>query len=162
MLEAHFGCPVRFGLRRNALVFRRSDLDRPFVTHNPEMLSVVGNHLDTELKEGNSKLNLRMKVKQGLQRSLAGKRPTLPLVAPMLGMSSRTLQRRLSSEGLTFQELVEETRSELALHYLQRGTIELNEVAFLLGYGDTNSFFRAFQRWQGTTPGEWRKQREKF
>ena len=73
-------------------------------------------------------------------------------------MSARTLQRRLTDAKVTFQELVEQTRRELAHHYLRHSTVELNEAAFLLGYEDSNSFFRAFQDWEGTTPGEWRTQ----
>ena len=51
---------------------------------------------------------------------------------------------------------MEDTRRELARHYLKHSTVELNEAAFLLGYGDANSFFRAFHLWEGTSPGEWR------
>jgi AraC-like DNA-binding protein len=68
------------------------------------------------------------------------------------------LQRRLTDAEITFQQLVEETRRELAHHYLRHSTVELNETAFLLGYEDSNSFFRAFQGWEGTSPGEWRTQ----
>jgi AraC-like DNA-binding protein len=95
-------------------------------------------------------------VKHTLKRSLAGKRPTLQQVARELCTSARTLQRRLTDAKVTFQQLVEETRRELAHQYLKRSTIELNETAFLLGYADANSFFRAFQDWEGTSPGEWR------
>jgi AraC-like DNA-binding protein len=76
---------------------------------------------------------------------MAGKRPTLQDIAQELGMSARTLQRRLTDAGITFQQLVEDTRRELARHYLKQRAVELNEAAFLLGFADTNSFFRAFQ-----------------
>lgn len=72
---------------------------------------------------------------------------------------SRTLQRRLLAERITFQNLVEEARRELAQHYLLESSLELNETAYLLGYEDPNSFFRAFHRWEGTSPGEWRSAR---
>ena len=71
-------------------------------------------------------------------------------------MSTRTLQRRLGEAEITFQQLVENTRRELAHHYLKHSSVELNEAAFLLGYEDANSFFRAFHRWEDTSPGEWR------
>jgi AraC-like DNA-binding protein len=87
---------------------------------------------------------------------LAGKRPSLQDVAQELGTSARTLQRRLTDTGVTFQQLVEETRRELARHYLKQPGVELNETAFLLGFEDANSFFRAFQAWEGTSPTEWR------
>jgi AraC-like DNA-binding protein len=88
---------------------------------------------------------------------MAGKRPSLQDVAQELGLSARTLQRRLTDAGITFQELVEETRRELARHYLKQRNVELNEAAFLLGFEDANSFFRAFQGWEGTSPTEWRE-----
>jgi AraC-like DNA-binding protein len=77
-------------------------------------------------------------------------------VAGELRMSTRTLQRRLTAEGATFQQLMEDARRELARHYLLNSSLELNETAYLLGYEDANSFFRAFHYWEGTSPGEWR------
>jgi AraC-like DNA-binding protein len=87
---------------------------------------------------------------------MAGKRPTLEDVAKELGLGARTLQRRLTDAGLSFQQLVEDTRRELARHFLKQRAVELNETAFLLGFEDANSFFRAFQIWEGISPGEWR------
>jgi AraC-like DNA-binding protein len=71
-------------------------------------------------------------------------------------LSKRTLQRRLTEHGITFRELMEEARRELARHYLLHSALELNETAHLLGDEDANSFFRAFHEWEGTTPGQWR------
>jgi len=156
LLEAHFGCPVKFGAARNALVFPSAQLDLPFVTHNVDLLALVGTQLDQELSQQQADVPLADQVKQTLKRTLAGRRPAIQHVARELGLSSRTLQRRLTGAGLTFQEVVENARRELARHYLGQGTIELNETAYLLGYEDANSFFRAFQSWEGTTPGSWR------
>lgn len=156
LLEDHFGCRVRFKADRNALVFRNGDLDQPFVTHNEELLDVIGTQLDSELKARHASNSVGGQVKQTLRQLLAGRRPTLQDVALELGLSARTLQRRLTDSGLTFQQVVEETRRELARHYLKQRAVELNEAAFLLGFADANSFFRAFQNWEGTSPGEWR------
>jgi len=156
LLEKHFGCRMKFKAGRNALVFRRSDLKRPFVTHNAELLTAIGAQLENELEARSTTADLGEQVKRTLKRSLAGRRPTLQDIAGELGMSSRTLQRKLGSAEITFQQVVEDTRRELAHHYLKRSTVELNGVAFLLGYEDANSFFRAFQTWEGTSPGEWR------
>src|SRR6478735_7145171 len=155
LLEKHFGCRVRFKAERNALVFRDSDLERPFVTHNEELLNIIGTQLDSELKARNTNNSVSEQVKQTLRQLLAGRRPTLQDVAHELGLSARTLQRRLTDSGITFQQVVEETRRELARHYLKQRAVELNEAAFLLGFADANSFFRAFQLWEGTSPGEW-------
>ena len=120
MLERHFGCRVHFKAARNALVFRSSDLDRPFVTHNEELVTVLGMHLESELNSRKASANVSEQVKKTLRRLLAGNRPTLQDVAHELGMSARTLQRRLGDAGITFQQLVEETRRELARHYLKQ------------------------------------------
>jgi len=156
LLESHFGCRVRFKAHRNVLIFRSSDLDLPFVTHNEELLAVIGTHVESELKVHNASVNVGQQVKETLSRTMAGKRPTLQDVAKELGLGARTLQRRLTDAGLTLQQLVEDTRRELARHYLKHSNVELNEIAFLLGFADANSFFRAFQLWEGTSPGEWR------
>jgi len=156
LLERHFGCRVLFKADRNALVFRSDDLDRPFVTHNEELVTMLGTQLDSELKTQHTSNSVGEQVKQTLRRLLAGKRPALQDVAQELGLSARTLQRRLTDAGITFQHLVEETRRELARHYLKQQAVELNEAAFLLGFEDANSFFRAFQVWEGTSPTEWR------
>ncbi len=156
LLENHYGCRVRFKAGRNALVFRSSDLDRPFVTHNEDLLAVVGPQLEADLAARNESADVGEQVRHALKRSLAGKRPTLQHVARELGMSARTLQRRLTEAQITFQKLVEDTRRELARHYLRHSTVELNEAAYLLGYEDGNSFFRAFHLWEGASPGEWR------
>lgn len=156
LFESHYDCQVRFKANRNALIFRNNDLDCPFVTHNAEMLEVIGAHLESELKAQKKGANIGEQVKHTLSRSMAGKRPTLEDIAKELGLGPRTLQRRLTDGGLTFQQLVEDTRRELARHFLKQRAVELNETAFLLGFEDANSFFRAFQIWEGVSPGEWR------
>lgn len=155
---AHFGCQLRFGAEQNLIVFRHADLDQPFVTHNAEVLALVAPQLEAELQEQLKRRTFRDQAKAAIKRSLAGQRPELRTVARELGLSTRTLQRRLTEENITFQQLVAEARRELARHYLRHSRLELNETAYLLGYEDANSFFRAFQQWEGTSPGEWRAQ----
>lgn len=156
MYEAHFGCPVRFEGRENTLVFAKADLDRPFVTHNAELLAVLAPQLDAELSQALASRAIGEQVKGILKRQLAGRRPGIEDVARELRLSSRTLQRRLTEAGASFQRLVQEARRELARHYLLHSSIELNETAYLLGYEDAHSFFRAFHDWEGSSPGEWR------
>ena len=159
LYEAHFGCAVKFGAPNNVIVFDRANLERPFVTHNADMLALVAPQLEAELAEHLRQRNFRDQVKATLKKALAGQRPELRIVARELGVSTRTLQRRLTDENVTFQQLVAEARRELARHYLQHSSLELNETAYLLGYEDANSFFRAFHSWEGTSPGEWRASR---
>ena len=77
---------------------------------------------------------------------------SLDVVAKKLGTSSRTLQRRLRTEGLRFKEVLDDTREALAKHYLRTSALSGAEISFLLGFDDPNSFSRAFNAWTGTTP----------
>jgi AraC-like DNA-binding protein len=154
--ESHFHCPVQFESSQNTLIFNRADIDKPFVTYNADLLAAVAPQLEAELTQRLSQNTIAEQVKVALKRLLAGQRPGIAAVARDLRMSTRTLQRRLTEEGVTFQQLMQEARRELARHYLLHSTLELSETAYLLGYEDANSFFRAFQSWEGTSPGQWR------
>lgn len=79
-------------------------------------------------------------------------------VAKELHMSDRTLQRRLTDEGTSYKELLTQTRHEQAIEYLADPSLEIKEVAFLVGYEDQNSFYRAFRQWEGDTPSHWRSE----
>jgi len=159
--EEHFQCEVKFGARQNVLVFHKEDVDRPFLTHNADLLSMVAPQLEAELTQQLAQKTLSEQVKGILKKLLAGQRPGLCDVARELRLSTRTLQRRLTAERAKFRLLMEDARRELAQHYLLHSNLELNETAYLLGYEDANSFFRAFHQWEGTTPGEWRSSRAK-
>ena len=156
MYERHFKCAVKFGARQNAIVFNKFDVERSFVTHNADLLAIVAPQLEAELTQLLAGKSVSDQVKGVLKRLLAGPRPGLDGVAEELRLSTRTLQRRLTEEHATFQHLMEDARRELAQHYLLHSSLELNETAYLLGYEDANSFFRAFHHWEGTSPGEWR------
>jgi AraC-like DNA-binding protein len=160
LLEKHYGCRVQFKAGRNAIVYRTSDLVLPFTTHNADLLALVGPQLDLELKAHNTGNDIGAQVKHTLKRSFAGKRPTLGHTAAELGLSTRNLQCKLADQCLTFQQLVGEARRELAHHYLRQSSMELTETAFLLGFADANSFFRAFHGWEGISPGAWRRERK--
>lgn len=154
--EKHFQCRVKYKAAKNVLVFNKSDMDTAFLTYNADLLAAVAPQLEAELKQQLAEKNFREQVKGTLKRLLAGERPAIEHVARELRLSKRTLQRRLTEDGITFQQLMEEARRELAQHYLLHSSLELNETAYLLGYEDANSFFRAFHEWEGTSPGQWR------
>jgi AraC-like DNA-binding protein len=155
--EDHYGCRVKFKAPRNAIVFRTADLDRPFTSYNAELLAMLGGQLERELAERKVwQTTVAARVKWILLRLLGGQSAHLGEVAKDLGMSNRTLQRRITSEGTSFRWLVRDARYELAKHYLLDPSLDLAETAYLLGYEDPNSFFRAFREWEGTTPSEWR------
>jgi AraC-like DNA-binding protein len=156
MYEAHFRCPVKFKSNQNALIFSTAEMELPFVTYNADLLAAVAPQLEAELREQLAQKTFSEQAKGILKRLLAGERPGIDDLARELHLSTRTLQRRLTEQGITFQRLLEEARRELAHHYLLHSSLELNETAYLLGYEDANSFFRAFHHWEGTSPGQWR------
>jgi AraC-like DNA-binding protein len=154
--EAYFKCPITFGARRNALVLHATDLDRPFITYNAELLEMLNPQLERALEERRAQSSVSEQVKWILKRLLAGSRPEIAAVARELGLSDRTLQRRIIDDGASFRQLLLEVRQELAHEYLNRPEMDVTEVAFLLGYEDSNSFYRAFRTWEGTTPSQLR------
>ncbi|TQR37476.1 AraC family transcriptional regulator [Brevibacillus brevis] len=156
-LEAYFGCPIRIGATDNRLTLHRRDLDRPFLSYNKELLEILTPVLDRSLDEQGSH-SIAEKVKWILKRSLTGGRLDIRAVASELGMSDRTLQRRLADESTTFKQLLTQARHELAREYLADPKLDIKEVAFLLGYEDQNSFYRAFRLWEGDTPSNWRSE----
>lgn len=158
MYVEHLGCPVELGGRQNSIVFTSADLDRPFATHNAELLRVIAPQLEAERSQALASRPIGDRVKGVVKAMLAGRRPGIGEVAKELAMSARTLQRRLAEDGASFQQLVQEARRELARHYLLHSSLELNETAYLLGYEDAHSFFRAFHDWEGTPPGAWREE----
>lgn len=153
---SYFGCPVQFGASRNALVLDVADLDRPFPGHNRELLDMLNPVLSAALAEAITPATISQRVKMALKRILASGCPNIAAVARDLGMSERTLQRRITEENTSFRQLMLETRQEMVRHLLAESSIEINEIACLLGYEDTNSFYRAFRSWEGTTPARWR------
>jgi len=156
--ERFFGSAVRFRAERDVLVFDSEDLELPFVSYNPDLLGVIAPQLEEALELGAASSDVSERAKDVIKRQLAGHRPTVREVARELRVSARTLQRRISDRGTTFQDLMKEARQELARLYLSRSSLELAEVAYLLGYEDANSFFRAFHRWEGLPPGQWRSE----
>ncbi|MDE1180992.1 AraC family transcriptional regulator [Paraburkholderia sp.] len=154
--EQYFGCHVRFGAERDCLTFRRADLDRAFASYNAELLDILIPELDRRLDQHTSSASLAEQIRWVLRRRLTAGRPDIRSVAIELAMSERSLQRKLTDEGLTFQSLLSETRHQLALEYLADPTLALIEVAYMLGYEDQNSFFRAFRQWEELTPAVWR------
>lgn len=159
--EDYFHAPVRFRARRNALILQRTDLDRAFVRHNAELVEMLGAQFEKGIEERRNQTRLSERVKWVLKRILAGNRPDIQTVARELGLSSRTLQRKITEEGKSFRDLLLEARKELTRDYLTQPAIEINEAAYLLGYDDPNSFYRAFRSWEGTTPAEWRARQQK-
>jgi AraC-like DNA-binding protein len=156
LYETYFHCPVDFEAESNAIIFSRQTMETPFLTFNPDMLALLIPQLETQLNGALAQQTLSSQVKALLQTRLPRKQPAMQDIAQELNLSPRTLQRQLAKEGTGFQQLLDSARHELAQSYLQTPSLDLNEIAYLLGYEEASSFHRAFHQWEGISPGQWR------
>ncbi len=154
--EAHFGCPVHFGSGRDALLVSEAQIDAPNRLGDETIVSFFDRHLEQELAALRREPDLELQVRRAVAGILSEGVPTLGEIASELGMGTRTLQRRLSEEGRTFQGVVDTAREALARRLLRETDYSLADVAFLTGFAEQSAFTRAFKRWSGKTPRAWR------
>ncbi|MDP3237495.1 MAG: AraC family transcriptional regulator ligand-binding domain-containing protein [Myxococcales bacterium] len=153
--EAYFGCPVTTGTSPS-VTLTAEDATRPFLTHDEEMWNTFEPSLRQRMEDAREDVSTRERVERALFALLPSGRAGAQDVAREVGMSNRSVQRRLAEEGTTWLEVLNETRERLARHYLSSTEMGPAEVSLLLGFEDPNSLFRAFHRWTGTTPEAWR------
>ncbi|MGV1037002.1 MAG: AraC family transcriptional regulator ligand-binding domain-containing protein, partial [Candidatus Nanopelagicales bacterium] len=132
--------------------FLAADAARPFLTVNEPMWETFEPQLRTRLAQLQTEATTAQRVRVALLEFLPTGSSSMKTVAGQLAMSTRTLQRQLLSEGTTFQSVLHDTRESLARHYLKQDHLDTPEIAFLLGYDDPSSFYRAFRTWTGLTP----------
>jgi len=153
MLMRFFGCPLRFRAPYDALVLEERLLVTPFITHNGDLLRVLVPSLDEKLAPFAPE-SFVAEVRAVIARRMSGERPSVEKVARELGLSPRTLQRRLGEIGLGYQQVLDDVRHQTALRLLRAKSLDINEIAFLLGFSEVSAFHRAFKRWTGRTPSE--------
>ncbi|VBB16701.1 AraC family transcriptional regulator [Burkholderia stabilis] len=146
-----FGVPPRYG-DAPAVSLSLQDARRPFVTANDAMWQIFEPDLRRRLDLLSAEAGIVERVRAALLELIPGGVATVDDVARKLAISKRTLQRRLGDEGASFKAILAEVREKLAWHYLDRSDLPCSQIAFLLGYQDPNSFFRAFNEWTGMTP----------
>ena len=156
--EGHFGCPVHFASDRDALLVSDATLKTPNTVGDAGLAKFFETHLEAELAKLEDDASLERRVRIRISRSLSEGIPPISDVAGHLGMSGRTLQRRLSERGSSFQTLLDEARRRLAERLLRETEYSLAEVAFMTGFAEQSSFTRAFKRWAGRTPRSYRLQ----
>jgi AraC-like DNA-binding protein len=151
-----FECPLRFGQAATRLLLPEADLAAVIPPRNPSMYALHERVMEQRLASlGNARTSYR--VSGEIIRRLHRGEPRREDIASSLAMADRTLQRRLHAENTSFQELLDSARRELARKYLADENHSLCEVADLLGFVDQSNFFRAFKRWFGVPPGQYRK-----
>ena len=157
-LVRHFGLEPAFGADIDGMQFAIEDVDRPNPLGDRGMWDFFSDYLDTiALPRESEAASLQQKVIEVVAPRLSGGVPQLAEVAGELSMSGRTLQRRLSDTGRTYQSLVEEARRGLARQLISESRYSLSDVSFLTGFSEQSAFTRAFKRWEGQTPRVFRQ-----
>lgn len=154
---ACFGCPVHFGQARNALLFPRSFLDMPLSQADRSLHLAMREQAQAALHRVFGEMEIGQRARQALSRLLPKCEATLEAVADVLKLSPRTLQRRLRDKGLSFKQVLDSLRRELALVYLADANLSSLDIALLLGFAEQSSFTRACKEWTGSTPTEYRR-----
>lgn len=153
--EGFFACPVHFEQEHNRIVFPASLMQEALPGFDPQLASMHEQLADNQL-ESLSKPDLIARLQNLISQSNAS--ISRDRLAEQLGMSGRSLQRKLQEQGSSFQQVFDDYRHKKALSLLQDESLSLLDISLQLGFAETSTFYRAFKRWQGITPGEYRLQ----
>jgi len=153
--ENFFGCPVSFGADANRLSIGRTDADHPLPTGNRDVAAAHDNILVEQLARLD-KANVVARFRASLLERMTSGEISEEEIARDLHMSRRSLQRRLAEADAGYQSLVDDTRRDMALRYIQDPAKSATDITFLLGYSQQSVFTRAFRRWTGMSPSEYR------
>lgn len=155
------GCSSFFSRQLNCLVFSESILDKTKNEADPRLFEVLREDLDRLLKQTvaatDAEHDLITEVQTEIARQICNGAPSIDQVATRLNKSTRTLQRHLANKGCAFKELVDITRHKMAVHYIKNNLYSFIDITLLLGYSEVSAFSRAFRRWTGKTPVQYRK-----
>ena len=153
-----FGTPVSFGCETNAFVVEREFIERELPAADPRLYRILKRYLESVLNEMPREDSLLASVRKSIAESMRDGDPKLARVSKRIAMSPRTLQRQLKEYGVDFKKLTDDTRRRFATNYLKDRKNTFTEIAFLLGYSEVSAFNRAFKRWTGSTPLDYRRQ----
>ncbi len=152
--EHFFSCPVIYGSNSNKIVFNKHQVHTKQHFYHAEFICALDGWIEQQLRKIKQEMT-SSKVKNILFKHINGGEFTQQNIASSLAMSTRKLQRKLSDEGTTYTELLNDYRKNLAIKLIIKDTMPLSEVSCLLGFNNQSNFTRAFKRWTGTTPNQY-------
>lgn len=155
--EQFFQSAVTFSAGYDGLEFDEGLLKLPFTSADPGLGALMEREALSQLAEYDSQTNLVAAVRREVYYLLAGGEPGIEPVARRLGMAERTLQARLRKQGISFQQVVDSLRRSLADIFLRDPRLTLTDISMLLGFSEQSSFTRAFRRWEGESPAQFRQ-----
>jgi AraC-like DNA-binding protein len=157
--KSFFGIEIEFGSDADEIVLSRAIASLPIARRDAYLNKLLRRYAEEALALRTEHSGIRSEVERLLPELLPHGRANVPEVARRLGMSSRTLSRKLRDEGVAFTDLLDELRAALARRYLADRELPVSEIAWLLGYQEVSSLTHAFKRWSGTTPRQFRDSR---
>ena len=157
--EHFFQCPIYYSADKNALIFHPQTASLPSQFASPARHQHAMELADRELATKSSPRRFSDRVVEELTPLLTKEPPQIDELSEKMGLTSWTLRRRLKKENTSFQELLDITRKDLALCYVADTIHSFSEVSYILGFSSTSSFYKAFKRWTGSNPGNYRNAR---
>ena len=151
----HFDCPLLFNQPKNSILFDINHLDDPISLANEEVFKICERQCQLTASKIAKGSSLAGKIRDALINS-PGEFPGFEDMAEKLAVKPRTLGRLLQDEGITYQQILDGTRKELALQYLEYTSLTPKEIGFMLGYSDVSNFRRAFKTWTGKKLSDYR------
>ena len=155
--ERIFRCQVGFDAEANELVMKSSVLFLSIKKADAKLCALLDKHAEALLTHYPYHNDLIGRTREIIRTELKGGNPAIESVAHQLAMSPRTLQRKLREHDTSHQQLLDDLRKNLARRYLDEPSMSIGEVAYLLGFSESSAFHRAFKRWTGQTPSEYRR-----
>jgi len=154
-----FDAPVLFARGSNALVFRSQVLHQTMPGRDARLLALMleSIHRLGASQQPEGQAGITADVKASIRQHLADGAPNIHTISDHLRLPVWSIQRRLAEQGLTFSCLLDQMRQELATWYLRQTSMSLSELALVLGYSEISAFSRAFRRWFGLSPKQWRQ-----
>lgn len=153
----YFNCDVMFNQANNYLVVKQEALNWACNNACSSTLTLLQRYADNELNKFQLGQSFQEKVSRAIGPLLNGYTPTLEQVAEQLNMAPWTVRRKLIDDGSNYQHTLNKTRQDLAISYVCDTALTLGEIAYLLGFGSPTAFQRAFKRWTGIAPGQFRQ-----
>jgi AraC-like DNA-binding protein len=147
-----FGCEVAFGSSTDEIAFPLAIRPMPLASADSFLNALLITQCEQTYAHRLRPAGLRVNIENEIVSLLPHGKAQAPAIARKLGMSQRTLARRLASEGISFTAILDELRRDLAWHYLSEADVPITTIAWLLGYQEVSAFTHAFKRWTGKTP----------
>ncbi|MBN1848998.1 MAG: AraC family transcriptional regulator ligand-binding domain-containing protein [Deltaproteobacteria bacterium] len=152
-----FQAPLLFNQEKSGIVFDSKFLTMPNPNPDPYIKAILSRHAENLSRDLESSKGFKDKVRMIIMNNLESGKVNLDMIAKKLNVSSRTVYRQLKAENISYKTLLNDVQKQLAQTYLKEASISINDISFLLGFSEASAFHRAFKRWFGMNPGQYRR-----